>query len=105
MKRFAAILVLGMTCVAFGQTPPKQPALTPKQRSEIESIVKRETYERIVSIERELGFVVVRTQSIPPRVSTSHVFRLKRTDNGWSIYEVQSRSKGILLAEQMHPTP
>ena len=81
-------LLIAFACPCSGQTPKALAPITKNERAEIEVIIKRETTEKILSIERESPDTVkVSTGIITPGKleGKGQSFKLKRTKKGWEI--------------------
>ena len=88
MRILTFILFVAIAFCAFGQTPKPQVPITKKERAEIDTVIKKETAEKILAITRESSDTVeVRTGVITPGKldGKGQTFTLKRTKKGWEI--------------------
>jgi len=88
MRILALIWFLAFTCICHGEPSRKQAPFSKNERAEIEAVIKTETVEKILGIERESSDTVeVRTGTITPGrlEGKGQTFQLKRTQKGWQI--------------------
>jgi hypothetical protein len=88
MRIIASILFLAFACLCFADAPKKQAPITKQERAEIETVIKKETTEKILTITRETPDTVeVRTGVVTPGrlEGKGQTFTLKRTKKGWEI--------------------
>ena len=96
MRIFTIIFFLGFACVCLGGPSSKQPPISKKERAAIEGVIKKETDEKILSIQRESPDTVeVRTGiTTPGRLEgKGQTFQLKRTKKGW-----EPKKKGLWVS-------
>jgi hypothetical protein len=96
MRKLITVLLLGFTWICLGEPSQKQLPIMKKERSEIQAVVKKETDEKVLSVERESEDTVqVRTGVVTPGrlEGKGQTFWLKRTKKGWQI-----QKKGIWIS-------